>query len=163
MQPIKSFREYVEKLRECGEIVTVEQEVDWNMEMSAITRHAYDLPSPAPLFKNIKECTPGFEVLGAPVGLSPDKEHPFKRVALSLGLPADTSGPALVEKWSRLPDVEPIAPRLVETGACKQNKLFGEEIDLTKLPVPHIHYGDGGRYINTYGIFIAPDTRWLMG
>ena len=31
MQPIKSFREYVEKLRECGEIVTVEQEVDWNM------------------------------------------------------------------------------------------------------------------------------------
>lgn len=70
MQPIKSFREYVEKLRECGEIVTVEQEVDWNMEMSAITRHAYDLPSPAPLFKNIKECTPGFEVLGAPVGLS---------------------------------------------------------------------------------------------
>ena len=130
MQPIKSFREYVEKLKECGEIVTVEQEVDWNMEMSAITRHAYDLPSPAPLFKNIKECTPGFEVLGAPVGLSPDKEHPFKRVALSLGLPADTSGPALVEKWSRLPDVEPIAPRLVETGACKQNKLFGEEIDL---------------------------------
>lgn len=163
MQPIKSFREYVEKLKEENEIVTVTQEVDWNLEMSAITRHAYDLPAPAPLFKNIKDCTPGFEVLGAPVGLSPDKEHPFKRVALSLGLPVDMSGPALVEAWSHLPDVEPIPPRLVETGACKENKVFGEDIDLTKLPVPFIHYGDGGRYINTYGIFIArtPDGSWV--
>ena len=163
MQPIKSFREYVEKLKEENEIVTVTQEVDWNLEMSAITRHAYDLPAPAPLFKNIKDCMPGFEVLGAPVGLSHDKEHPFKRVALSLGLPVDMSGPALVEAWSHLPDVEPIPPRLVETGACKENKVFGEDIDLTKLPVPFIHHGDGGRYINTYGIFIArtPDGSWV--
>ena len=42
------------------------------------------------------------------------------------------------------------------------NKLFGKDVDLTKLPVPLIHYGDGGRYINTYGIFIArtPDGSW---
>lgn len=79
---IKSFREYVEKLQACGEIVTVEKEVDWNLEMSAITRHAYDLPAPAPLFTNVKGCTPGFRVLGAPVGLSPDREHPFRRVAI---------------------------------------------------------------------------------
>ena len=160
---IKSFREYVEKLKECGEIVTVEKEVDWNLEMSAITRRAYDLPAPAPLFQNIKGCTPGFRVLGAPVGLSPDRSHPFLRVALSLGLPVDTSAPGLVAEWSRLPDVKPIPPREVESGPCKENKLFGDEIDLTKLPVPWIHHGDGGRYINTYGIFIAatPDGKWV--
>ena len=163
MQLMKSFREYVEKLEACGEIVPVTKEVDWNLEMSAITRHAYDLPSAAPLFKNIKDCTPGFEVLGAPVGLSPDKEHPFKRVALSLGLPIDTSAPGIVKAWSELADVTPIPPREVETGACKENKLFGKDVDLTKLPVPLIHYGDGGRYINTYGIFIArtPDGSWV--
>ena len=110
MQLMKSFREYVEKLEACGEIVPVTKEVDWNLEMSAITRHAYDLPSAAPLFKNIKDCTPGFEVLGAPVGLSPDKEHPFKRVALSLGLPIDTSAPGIVKAWSELADVTPIPP-----------------------------------------------------
>ena len=161
---IKSFREYVEKLKECGEIVTVEKEVDWNLEMSAITRRAYDLPAPAPLFQNIKGCTPGFRVLGAPVGLSPDRSHPFLRVALSLGLPVDTSAPGLVgAEWSRLLDVKPIPPREVESGPCKENKLFGDEIDLTKLPVPWIHHGDGGRYINTYGIFIAatPDGKWV--
>ena len=45
---------------------------------------------------------------------------------------------------------------------CKENRFFGEEIDLTRLPVPLIHEGDGGRYINTYGIMIArtPDGSW---
>ena len=153
MKPIKSFREYVEKLEESGEIVKISKEVDWNLEMGAITRRAYDLPAPAPLFENVKGCQKGFRVLGAPVGLSPDKEHPFKRVALSLGLPVDTPAPKLVEEWSKVPDVTPIPPRTVEDGPCKQNKLFGDEIDLTRLPIPWIHYGDGGRYINTYGIF----------
>jgi len=163
MQPIKSFREYVEKLKEYNEVVSIDKEVDWNLEMGAITRRAYDLPSPAPLFKNIKDSTPGFQVLGAPVGMSPDKEHPFIRLALSLGMPVDTKATALVEEWAKLPDVTPIPPRLVESGPCKENKLFGSEIDLTKLPIPWIHYGDGGRYINTYGIFIArtPDGSWV--
>ena len=46
MKPIKSFREYVEKLEESGEIVKISKEVDWNLEMGAITRRAYDLPAP---------------------------------------------------------------------------------------------------------------------
>ena len=163
VKPLKSFRDYVKKLEESGEIVRVKKEVDWNLEMSAITRRAYDLPAPAPLFEKIKDSTPGFRVLGAPVGLSPDQEHPFKRIALSLGLPEDTNGPSLIREWSKLPDVERIPPKEVTTGPCKENKLFGEEIDLTKLPVPLIHHGDGGRYINTYGIFVArtPDGSWV--
>lgn len=163
MKTMKSFRQYVEKLKEYNDVVPITKEVDWNLEMSAVTRRAYDLPAPAPLFKNIKGCIPGFEVLGAPVGMSSDKEHPFLRVALSLGLPAGTAPTEIVRAWSGLPDVEPIPPRLVETGVCKENKLFGDDIDLTKLPVPMIHYGDGGRYINTYGIFIArtPDGSWV--
>ncbi|MBE5098517.1 UbiD family decarboxylase [Priestia aryabhattai] len=163
MKPLKSFREYVEVLEEYNEIVSINQEIDWDLEMSAIIRRAYDLPSPAPLFKNIKDSTPGFEVLGAPVGMSPNKEHPFIRVALSLGLPINTTAPELVEAWSHLPDVNPIPPRLVANGECKENKLFNDEIDLTKLPVPFIHVGDGGRYINTYGILIVrtPDGSWV--
>jgi len=163
LKPLKSFREYVEVLKEYNEIVPINQEIDWNLEMSAIIRRAYELPSPAPLFKNIKDSTPGFEVLGAPVGMSPNKEHPFIRVALSLGLPTNTPAPELVEAWSHLPDVNPISPRLVTDGEGKENKLFNDEIDLTKLPVPYLHVGDGGRYINTYGILIVrtPDGSWV--
>ena len=97
-------------------------------------------------------------MLGAPMGLSCDEKHPLKRLALSLGLPADLSGPAMVDAWSKLADMEPVPLRIVEHGPCKENRFFGEEIDLTRLPVPLIHEGDGGRYINTYGIMIAPDS-----
>ncbi|MFC7393745.1 UbiD family decarboxylase [Scopulibacillus cellulosilyticus] len=163
MKPIKSFREYVEILKEHGEICIVNQEVDWHLEMSAIIRRAYELPAQAPLFKSVKDSIPGFEVLGAPVGMSPNKEHPFIRVALSLGLPINSTAAELVKAWSHLPDVKPISPRLVTDGECKENKLFNDEIDLTKLPVPFIHVGDGGRYINTYGILIVrtPDGSWV--
>lgn len=162
-KPIKSFREYVEQLKNHGEIVEIDKEVDWNLEMSAITRRAYELPAPAPLFKNVKGCTPGFSVLGAPVGLSPNKDHENIRVALSLGLPEDSTPTELVSEWAKLPEMERIPPRVVEDGPCKENVLTGDEIDLTKLPIPYIHVGDGGRYINTYGMFITrtPDGSWV--
>ncbi|KAF9634894.1 putative 3-octaprenyl-4-hydroxybenzoate carboxy- protein [Lasiodiplodia theobromae] len=55
-----------------------------------------------------------------------------------------------------------VPPRTLTTGPCKENKLFGDEIDLTKLPAPLIHQSDGGRYIQTYGINIvkSPDGTW---
>ena len=85
MKPIKSFREYVEKLEESGEIVKISKEVDWNLEMGAITRRAYDLPAPAPLFENVKGCQKGFRVLGAPVGLSRIKNIHLKEWPSLLG------------------------------------------------------------------------------
>lgn len=162
MEVLKSFRAYVEKMREEGELTEVRQEVDWRYEMGAVTRRAYDLHAPAPLFSNVRDCIPGFRVLGAPMGISTDPRHPFKRVALSLGLPVEMSGPEIVKAWSGLADMDPIPPRTVDSGPCKENRLFGTDIDLTRLPVPLIHEGDGGRYINTYGIMIAqtPDGSW---
>ncbi|MFB7813547.1 UbiD family decarboxylase [Paenibacillus chitinolyticus] len=162
-KPIKSFRDYVETLDRYGDLFTVDQETDWNLEMGAMIRYAYELPSPAPLFTKVKDSAPGFRVLGAPVGISPDKRHPYLRIALSLGLPAHSTLPELVEEWSYLPDAEPIPPRVTADAPCKANKLFGEEIDLTRLPVPYIHVGDGGRYLNTYGVMIvrSPDGSWV--
>lgn len=163
IKPITSFREYVETLKRYGDIYTINEQVDWNLEMGAIIRYAYELPSPAPLFTNIKGSTEGVRVLGAPVGLSPNPEHPFLRIALSLGLPADSGITELVEAWSHLPDVKPIPPREVQHAECKEHKLIGDEINLMDLPVPYIHVGDGGRYINTYGVLIvrSPDGSWV--
>lgn len=51
---------------------------------------------------------------------------------------------------------------MVDTGPCKENKWLGEQIDLNKLPTPILHEGDGGRFINTLGSFVArtPDGKW---
>ncbi|GIP29557.1 UbiD-like decarboxylase [Paenibacillus sp. J23TS9] len=162
-KPSSSFREYIEALERYGDLLKIDQEVDWNLEMGAMIRYAYEMPSPAPLFSNVKDSAPGFRVLGAPVGLSPHERHPFLRIALSLGLPAEMGITELVESWSHLPEAAPLPPQEVLNAPCKENKLFGEDIDLTSLPVPYLHVGDGGRYINTYGVLIvrSPDGTWV--
>ncbi|WP_246009476.1 UbiD family decarboxylase [Brevibacillus fluminis] len=161
--PRTSFREYTEILEQYGDLVTVDEEVDWNLEMGAMIRCAYEKPTPAPLFTNIKDSKSGFRVLGAPVGLCPNNEHPFLRIALSLGLPPESGILELVEAWSHLPEVTPIPPKEVASAPCKENKCLGDEVDLMSLPVPYLHVGDGGRYINTYGILIvqSPDGSWV--
>lgn len=72
MKHLKSLREFIEGLREIGEVQPINKEVDWNLEIGAITRRSYELRAPAPLFNQIRGIEPGFRVLGAPGGLSAD-------------------------------------------------------------------------------------------
>ncbi|MFE8991241.1 UbiD family decarboxylase [Streptomyces collinus] len=162
LRHLRSLRDYLTALREIDDLQPVDVEVDWNLEIGAITRRAYELPAAAPLFNVIKGIEPGFRVLGAPAGLSSHPEYPLARIALSLGLPIDTSASDIVTAWSRLQECEPLAPREVSTGPCKQNRMVGDDVDLFRLPAPLLHAGDGGRYLNTYGTVItrSPDGSW---
>ncbi len=158
----KDLREYIAKLEEEGELQRIEEEVDWNLEAGAIIRKSYDLGAPAPLFENIKGYPRGFRILGAPAGRSSNRGRPYARLALSLGLPADTGVTTLIEEFVRARHLEPVKPRLVSTGPCKENIQIGDEVNLFKFPVPHIHGWDGGRYIGTWHIVVTrdPDTGW---
>jgi 4-hydroxy-3-polyprenylbenzoate decarboxylase len=162
MRHIASLREFVAELEAIGEIQPIGQEVDWNLEMGAIIRRSYDLRAPAPLFNAITGIEPGFRVLGAPGGLSGQAALRYARVALALGLSADAGGLEIIEALAAARARPGIPPRLVAEGACQENVLIGDDVDLMRFPTPWIHGGDGGRYINTYGINIVrtPDGRW---
>jgi UbiD family decarboxylase len=159
---LHSLREYIDALREIGEVVEVEREVDWHLEIGAITRRVNELGAPAPLFTNIKGITPGFRVLGAPAGISSAPGRYLSRVALSLGLSATASGKEIIEALVEARDAQGIAPRIVASGPCKEQIDLGDDVDLLKFPTPFIHEGDGGRYIGTYGTIVArtPDGSW---
>jgi 4-hydroxy-3-polyprenylbenzoate decarboxylase len=159
---LAGLREYLDALRAVGELVQVEREVDWNLEIGAIIRRCYETGAPAPLFQCIKGVERGFKVLGAPAGTSRRNGQYLARVALSLGLPASASGRQIVEALVAARGRKPIPPQRVATGPCKENILTGAAVDLTRLPVPLIHDGDGGRYINTWGTVVArtPDGQW---
>jgi 4-hydroxy-3-polyprenylbenzoate decarboxylase len=160
MKRCKNLREYIEQLQGIGDIQEIDAEVDWRLEICAIIRRACELQAPAPLFNRIKGIEPGFRVLGAPAGLS--KRHGLARVALSLGLPLTATVHDMIEALAAAPDRPRIPPRRVASGPCKENKLLGSDVDLTRLPTPEIHEGDGGRYLNTWGTVIVrtPDARW---
>ncbi len=45
-----SFREYIDALKRFGDVFTVDQEVDWNLEMGAMIRYAYEFKPPRRYF-----------------------------------------------------------------------------------------------------------------
>lgn len=159
---IKDTRDYIAFLRDHGEILEVSKQVDPNLELGAIIRRVNETGAPAPLFTNIVGSEPGMRVLGAPAGVSAQRDRELIRIATSVGLPVDASGLDIVEALSYVLDAEPIPPRVVDSAPFRANVRTGADVDLFSLPAPLLHEGDGGRYLNTWGTIVlqSPDGEW---
>lgn len=158
----KSLREHTEVLRAIDELQEINREVDWNLEIGAITRRISEIGGPAALFNRIKGIEPGFRVLGAPAGVSARPGQPMARVATSIGLEPRATPLEVVEALACAHDRPPIPPLRVASAPCKENILTGEAVDLLRLPSPFIHQGDGGRFLNTWGTTVTqtPEGDW---
>ena len=157
MLAYRDLREWIQEVDKMGELRYAEG-VDWRSELGAIADVAlHKFKSPAILFRKIKDYENGGRVLVNHFG-SP------KRLGLTLGIAPSESKTQMVDEWrKKIKGVRPIPPKTVVTGPIKENIFRGEEIDLLKLPVPHWHKLDGGRYISTGGAVITrdPDTGWV--
>lgn len=147
----KDNREFIKALAKTGDVVTIEQEVDWDLELGAIVRRGCELKAPAPYFKKIKDY-PGFEAFGAPLAT-------YRRLAIALGLAPDTPIPEIGRVYTERTSREPIKPVIVDktSAPCKDNIILGDEVSLFDLPAPMVHDGDGGRYISTWHFIVAKD------
>ncbi|MEV6026081.1 UbiD family decarboxylase [Streptomyces sp. NPDC052036] len=164
MSHIVDLRAYTDALAALGDLKTISRPVSADLEVAAHTRRSYELRAPAPLFTNVTEDRIGMRLFGAPAGVSARPDMPLARLALSVGLPPEADAVALVEHLVRTRDAAPVPPRTVprEDAPCKQNVLLGDEATLDHFAVPRIHEGDGGDYLNTWGVIIAktPDGAW---
>jgi 4-hydroxy-3-polyprenylbenzoate decarboxylase len=158
----RSLRAFVAALEDEGELVTVEREVDWNLELGAVARRCYETGAPAPLFTAVKGARPDFRALSAPMGVSRRPGRALARIALALGLDAGAGSREIVEALVAARNRPALDPVLVDSGPCQQHVVEGDELDLTTLPIPLLHAGDGGRYLNTLGMVVTrtPDRRW---
>ncbi|PCG89071.1 Carboxylyase-related [Penicillium occitanis (nom. inval.)] len=160
-QPHLCFRSFVETLKKDNDLVEINSEVDPYLEVGAITRRVCETDGPAPLFNNVKGATKGlFRILGAPASLRASQADRWGRVARHLDLAPTSSPKDIINKL--LSGAQLIPPVIVPTGPCKENKLHGDAVDLTQLPVPKLHQFDGGKYIQTMGMHIVrtPDGSW---
>jgi 4-hydroxy-3-polyprenylbenzoate decarboxylase len=164
MKRIKDLREYLQVLESLKDLERISRPVSPILEAAAITRRSTEQLRPAPLFENVNDVAPGFRLVGAVGALSSDRRHPLARIALSLGLPHDTTTRDLVDCLVKASEAAPIPPRRVpaKDAPCKQNILLGADASLDRFPIPLVHPDDGGRYVNTWGIIVAqtPDGRW---
>ncbi len=161
--PHMNFRSFVEALREDNDLADIDIEVSADLEAAAVTRYASETKSKAPLFNNVSNTYKGlFRMFGAPTGLRKDDSETYGRLARHVGLPKSASLKDITDKITLAADAKLISPVVVATGSCKENKLFGEDVDLDKIPCPKLHNLDGGKYLQTYGIHIlhTPDNKW---
>jgi UbiD family decarboxylase len=149
------LRGWIAALKAQGELQAIE--VDWNIELGTIMRLAQGPGTgKALIFNNIKDYnTPTSRcrrIFGSAL-------NNYRRIAMMLGLPPDTHPRELV-KIGRTILTGSIAPKIVATGAVKENILKGADIDLYEFPSPHWNRLDGGRYLLTFGGCITkdPDT-----
>ena len=87
-----------------------------------------------------------------------------KRIALTMGMPANATEIDLVNYWRRyLTEAKSIPPVTVKSGPILEHVYSGGDVNLGKIPVPKWHELDGGPYIGTACMVIMkdPDSGWI--
>jgi 4-hydroxy-3-polyprenylbenzoate decarboxylase/2,5-furandicarboxylate decarboxylase 1 len=142
--PFDDPRDFLEYLEERRELVRITEEVDPKYEIGAYIRKTSDQQGPALLFEKVK----GHD-MQAVGGIFASR----RRVLMAL----ETDVEDVFEKFDHGAS-HSLPTRLVETGPCKEVILTGEEVDLTRLPIPTYAEKDGGAFI-THGIQISKDPE----
>ena len=140
------LRAFIELLANEGRVRRVSREVDWKFELGEIVRAQ---GSPV-LFENIKDY-PGARVFAN--GLSGAVE-----VGLALGLGYGLKPDELIRELKRR-KASPLRPTVVSTGPVSENAWAADDIDLFRLPVPHWHRQDRGRYLGTWHVNVSKDPE----
>ena len=142
------FRSYLKLLEENGELRREKMEVIPKFEIAAIHMKVQAEKGPALLFENVK----GFNM---PVLVNLLSSR--RRLALALGLPADTNIETMNKTMAdRMMNF--VKPEIVSTGPCKEVILNSQQVDLTKYPIVTMHEKDAGPYI-TAGFIAARDPE----
>lgn len=144
------MREFIRKCEEMGELKRITAEVDWDLEISHISKLNEEKGGPALLFENVKGHNS--PVLTGAFGSE-------KRLATILGMPTDLSMCDLAQRWMKTMLTEVIPPEEVATGPVLENIQEGDDVNLEKFPVPRFYPLDGGRYIGTTTFLIVRDPE----
>ena len=148
------LRGWIDVLRKDGELHEVDAEVSIDFEIGTIMRLAQGPGTgPAMLFNNLKGYNKPTNRCRRIFGSALNNN---RRIAMMLGLEPDTHARDLV-KLGRTILQDSIPPRIVKTGACKENVVTGKDVDLAELPAPHWNRLDGGRYLITYAGVVTKD------
>ncbi|KAI1027836.1 hypothetical protein LB503_011926 [Fusarium chuoi] len=157
------YRKFLDVLRHDNDLVEINTEVDPHLELGAIIRRVSEVNDKAPLFNNIKGARDGlWRVAGNAASLRPNEKDRYGRIARSIGLEPTASWKEICHRWQSGKRAKVLPPNVLPSGPCKDNKIMGDKVDLTTLPVPYLHTGDGGKYIQTYGVHVLqmPDGSW---
>ncbi|MBI4493603.1 MAG: UbiD family decarboxylase [Chloroflexi bacterium] len=134
------LRDQIRVLEEQGELVRIRKEVDARHVSGLIAQSAQAL-----LFERVR---------GYAVPLVGGLVRTRRRLALSLGATEQD----VAHRFQHALE-HPIPPETVSSGPVKEVRWLGDEVDLTRLPIPFLSERDGGPYISS-AIAIARDPEY---
>jgi 4-hydroxy-3-polyprenylbenzoate decarboxylase len=148
-------RDFIGALRIRGDLLEIEAEVSWDLELGAISRLSCERDGPALWFKHIADYPGDVTVLVNPMAT-------WRRVAIAFGLAPDSSIKEIYSEYEKR-EANPIPPVEVSRGPCKEVIRQGREVDMFDLPAPMLHEGDGGRYLGTWDLVVSrdPSSQWV--
>lgn len=160
-----AFRDFLDELKKRQELNVIEEEVDWELQASAICAMSQRTGGPAIQFNKVKDC-PGVPLVGSVFcgpGFMEWPQEPRRmqgRMAIALGLEPDTHyDDVLATVRDRIG--APIRAIEVESGPCQEVIIEGDEVNLYKYPVPMLHDKDGGRYLTSHVVLTRdPERAW---
>ena len=157
------FREFLDHLKDEGELNEIDKLVDWELQASAICAMSQRVGGPAVRFNNVKDypkiplvgsifCGPGF------MDWPQQKRRMQGRISMGLGMEPDTHYDELLETIidRKKSSIRPIE---VEEGPCQEVVLEGDDIDLYQYPIPRIHDREGGRYLTSHVVLTRDNKR----
>ena len=151
----RDLREWLALVEANGQLQRIDQPVDPDEELAAITFMATRREDAAALlFENLTGDRSGANVLSNMLGASKE------RYALAVGLDPSLSTAQLIQATRAIMSRR-IAPVHVAKTAAPVNEIVlrENEIDLTQFPVPKFWPGDGGRYIGTGDITLTAEPE----
>lgn len=142
------LREFISRCEKIGELKRITAEVDWNLEISHISKLNEEKGGPALVFENVKDYS--FPILTGAFGTA-------RRLSIAMGMTTTGSMCDLSREWMKLSLGEVIPAQEVKTGPIFENIDDTNSVNLEKFPVPKFFPLDGGRYIGTAVFLVIQD------
>jgi UbiD family decarboxylase len=154
----RDLREWLSRAEEMDDVraaktIDLKEGVGRIAEVSASTENG-----PAILLDEFAGYQKGYRILLNPFGTT-------RLIGLSFGWPTleGTRLDLLDYFKKRLEKLTLVPPRYVDEGPVFENVMVGDEVNLSRFPVPKWHPEDGGSYIGTGCLVITkdPDEGWI--
>jgi len=136
---VNDFQAWLSLLRESGELIATDKSVDPDRELGAISRTALRRGYPALLYQKVAR---------SPIPVAVNTMATRRRLALLIGAREESLILDYLDKCSRSRYCSPV---IQDDGACKEEKAFGRDVDLSVYPQTVWNDGDGGVYF-TLGV-----------
>ena len=144
------LRDFIALCEKENDLKRITAEVDWDLEMTHISKLVEEKDGRACLFENVKGHK-GSVFFGA--------YSSTKRLAMALGKPANLSMTELSYEWMKMSIGEVIRAREVGSGPIFENIIEEEDVNVFDLPSPRFYDKDGGRYIGTACFMVVRDPE----